>query len=520
MIYRCFNHSPIPMLSLCIVMFMISCTPKPPIPIDYLGQKPPGMVAELFAPGIISTPLYEHCAPAFAPDGSTVLWTVVDSQYRSHMMEMKFEDGQWSKPGRPTFADSTADDYYPSFSSDGKKLYFSSRRKVPSGYPETRDMRIWVVERKMKTWGAPMPFDTTASPGQEYAHSLSKDGNVYISSPLDGGSSFNIRTSKKLNGSYTQSALLPFNINSVGYEDGPYIAPDESFLIFESDRPESAGGSIDLYISFKKEIDQWSLPVNMGPKINTGASERFARLSPDGKYLFFGSSRNQSSTNRGFDIFWIDAGVIDELRTDMNAHTVIEQPLGDQIIQNLSKDELETTSINLNRWLTKYPNNLDAIILYSSALRKQQKYSEAEQLLSQHTSRWPENTKILMESALVNFGLDNNEKAVGILSPVMSPGNQLREQYIYLSNALLDMQKLKISDEYFDKAMDIFPSSFPYFNRARTLARMGEKDRAFEALDKAIRHAGITSRSVYETNADLESIKSDVRWKLLMQKLK
>ena len=49
----------------------------------------------------------------------------------------------------------------------------------------------------------------------------------------------------------------------------------------------------------------------MGPKINTEKSERFAGLSPDMKYLFFGSDRNGNS-----DIFWIDAKVIDELRSE------------------------------------------------------------------------------------------------------------------------------------------------------------------------------------------------------------
>lgn len=505
---------------LWVIAVIMSCTAKQPISIDYFGQKPPGLVAELFAPGIISTGSYEHCAPAFAPDGSAVLWTVVDSNYRSHMMEMKYENGQWSQPGRPSFADSTADDYYPSFSMDGKKLYFSSRRKMPLGYPDTRDMRIWEVERKTKSWGVPIPFDTTVSVGQEYAHSLSKDGNIYISSPLDGGLSFNIRTAQKVNGRYTQPTLLPFNINSVEYEDGPFIAPDEKFLIFESDRPEGVGGSIDLYISFKKENGQWSLPVNMGPQINTESSERFARLSPDGQYLFFGSNRNQSLTNRGFDIFWIDAGVIDSLKAFQPEPSIIDQSLGDQIIKLLNETDLERMSNPLKQWLTKYPNNLDGIIIYSSVLRKQQQFATAEQLLENQLSRWPANHKVMMETALVNYGLGKDKEAEALLIPVLKPGNQLREQFIYLASSLLDMQKIITSDEYFEKAMDIFPSSFPYFNRARILARMGEKDKAFDALEKAVKHGGVTSRSAYDTNTDLETLKSDPRWNLLLAKLK
>ena len=59
---------------------------------------------------------------------------------------------------------------------------------------------------------------------------------------------------------------------------------------------------------------------NMGSKINTSSFERFARVSPDGKYLFFGSNRNQTEKQPGFDIFWIDAGLIEELKSDTDSN--------------------------------------------------------------------------------------------------------------------------------------------------------------------------------------------------------
>ena len=175
--------------------------------------------------------------------------------------------------------------------------------------------------------------------------------------------------------------LLPYSINSVDYEDGPYIAPDESFLIFESQRPEGIDGSLGLYISFRHEDGHWGMPVNMGPKINSGKGERFARLSPDGKYLFFGSARNMSADNRGADIYWIDAKMIDELRNDETAKSKIEQSLGDELIKALIKMILQVQPLLLKQWLSLYPNSLDATVIYSSILRKQQRYSEAGQLL-------------------------------------------------------------------------------------------------------------------------------------------
>jgi hypothetical protein len=82
------------------------------------------------------------------------------------------------------------------------------------------------------------------------------------------------------------------------------------------------------------------------------------------------------------------------------------------------------------------------------------------------------------------------------------------------------MRKLKASDEYFEKAMAIFPSSFPYYNRASTLARMGEKNKAFEALNKAVEYGGYSVKKDYENDANLESLKSDRRWQALVKKLK
>jgi len=487
--------------------------------IDYLGQKPPGMIAEMFAPGIISTKSYEHSAPAFSPDGSVVLWTVVDSTFRGFLLEMKYVNGQWSKPSRPAFADSTADDYYPSFSIDGTRLFFSSRRKLPPGYPPGGDIRIWEVERRKSGWGKAVPFDTTISRGHEFAHSVSQNGTLYFSSAPGGGITFNIRRSEKKNGRNTESTLLPYSVNSVDYEDGPCIAPDESFLIFESQRPEGIDGYLGLYISFRDKNGQWGMPVNMGPKINSGKGERFARLSPDGKYLFFGSFRSSSSDRRGADIYWIDAKVIDELRNDEAAKTKIKQPLGDELIKALIKTDTEKSAVLLKHWLTLYPNSLDATVIYSSVQRKQKYYSAAEQLLEKIPAGWSENANIIMEKALVKFAVDRDDDARQILEPVLTEGSQLRGRYLYLSNSLFDMAMFKPSDEYFEKAMSLHSHGVFWYNRACSYSQIGYKDKAFEALDKAS-SLGYNEKKSYEADPDLITLQSDARWKLLMDKLR
>jgi len=504
--------------SLCMVFF--SSHHYHDIPINYLGQKPPGMQAEIFAPGIISSPLSEHSSPAFSPDRKTVLWTVMNQSYRGSIWEMKYQNGKWTKPARPAFADSTADDYYPSFSADGSQVYFSSRRKLPAGYPEDRDICIWQVDRTRGGWGKPMPFDTLASQGQDYAHSVSAKGNIYLSSAKSGGSNLNLKSAALMNGRYSSPVLLPYNINSLGYEDGPFIAPDESFLIFESQRPDGIGGSLDLYISFKSKNGQWSLPMNMGPKINSAHGERFARLSPDGKYLFFGSGRNMSEESWGFDIFWIDAGIIADLKKDPAAQTLIDESMGQLLIEALHQDDIKKSSALLKDWVRKYPHGVDAFVLYTSMLRKEQRYADANKLMEGMPPGWANNVYVISERALVNFGLHRDEEANALLLPILGQGDQQRDRLLYLSASLLDMRRLDISDIYFDKAMQLGAGSFPYYQRACALARIGEKDRAFTALEKAVDLGGFNVRKEYENEDAFHSLHADERWAKLLEKLK
>jgi hypothetical protein len=228
----------------------------------------------------------------------------------ARLLEMTMEEDMWSAPHPPSFADKNNDDFYPFFSPGGAKLFFSSRRSLPSGAP-VKDIGLWVVERTANGWGIPVPVDSSVSKGFEYAHSISKAGNLFFSARriVDGKATWKIYYAASVNGSYKEPEPLDSNINDGSYVDGPYISPDESFLIFESDRPGGTG-SIDLYICFKNSDGNWSPPKNMGAKINSAAAERFAGMSLDGKYFFFGSNRSSALP----DIYWIDAAIINELK--------------------------------------------------------------------------------------------------------------------------------------------------------------------------------------------------------------
>ena len=126
---------------------------------------------------------------------------------------------------------------------------------------------------------------------------------------------------------YSTPENLGSAINTEGYESWPFIAPDESYIIYESD-------SGDLYISFRKDDDTWSKPIDMSDKIQSKRSQdRFPKLSNDSKYLFFVSNRwlghsyfdsrlnlmqikekAKNISNGMGNVFWVDAKIIEELK--------------------------------------------------------------------------------------------------------------------------------------------------------------------------------------------------------------
>jgi Tol biopolymer transport system component len=287
-----------------LIVCVIHATAQKELPINYLNQKAPGHVATVFAPGLLSTEALEHSAPAFSPDGKTVVWSVMKMpSYQICLLQMNYINDHWSAPHPPAFSDTTANEVYPNFSASGDTLFFSSNRIVPNS--SFSNQTIWFVKRTKDGWSKALPLDTTMYKKEIYASSMAANGSRYFVIGPQGTMDWNIF--------YTDHTghinPMPSYINAKGYEDGPFIAPDESYLIFESDRPTGVESFIDLYISFRKKDSSWSEPVNMGPTINTQWAERFATVSPDGKYLFFG--RN---TGKGFDIYWMDAGIIDTLR--------------------------------------------------------------------------------------------------------------------------------------------------------------------------------------------------------------
>jgi len=275
----------------------------------YLGQQPPGMMAEMFAPGIVSTDRSEINS-VFTPDGKEFYFTTWEQESGTRIMVTRQVDGQWTVPERASFSTDPSD-VDPAISHDGQRAFFGTRRPRP-GETLRREsgFDMWFAARDGSGWGVAQHLSPVVNSGTSQVYpSVTRDGTLYFQAVREGGyGKADIYRSRLLDGTYQEPENLGPVINSENYEGDVFVAPDESYLIVTIYGREDDFGEGDLYISFRQPGGEWSPLQNMGAAVNTDQREFCPVVSPDGKYLFFTSKRAGEG-----DIFWIDARIVETL---------------------------------------------------------------------------------------------------------------------------------------------------------------------------------------------------------------
>ena len=258
---------------------------KPQQPqIDYMGQKLPGHEPQLFAPGFISTGLNDR-EPTFSPDGkSCYFWAIIGSN--TVIFETHQRDGKWLPPEVATFS-GVYTDFEPCISPDGLRLFFCSNRPAEGARALTHT-DIQVMDKTESGWSPPRSVGTGINTGQlEFFPSVTLDGTLYFCRLTADYSRSDVYRSRLVNGVYEKATRLPAPINGSFIADNAMIAPDERFLIFNWHAPGSK--TAPFHVSFRSG-DSWSEPVLLDPLIPPTQSDDGARLSPDGRYLFFSAN--------------------------------------------------------------------------------------------------------------------------------------------------------------------------------------------------------------------------------------
>ncbi len=196
------------------------------------------------------------------------------------------EMGHWMGPEPLRFSDGSHPDGDVAISPDGSYLLFSSPRPVNES--AAGDFSIWISQwaggDEGSAWSDPWLLPTVHSPDWDGTPSLAMNGNLYFASERDAATSGRNLFRAEFDGSnWSTPEALPGPLNSGADEVDPWIAPDESFLLFASNRE----GRFDLYASYADRQGGWTEPQRFVELITTEGDERAPVLSLGGQVLFF-----------------------------------------------------------------------------------------------------------------------------------------------------------------------------------------------------------------------------------------
>ncbi len=194
-----------------------------------------------------------------------------------------------------------------SISADGQLLFFTSCEyedgKSAHGYT-FGSCDIFVSHKEGDKWGTPKNLGKTVNSSYwESQPSFSADGKtLYFASNRPGGiGGMDIwKTSMNKNGSWTKPVNLGEPINTEKHEQSPFIHFDNRTLYFSSNGHLGMGKQ-DLFLSRKDSSGKWQTPENLGYPINTFDEEVSLVINTKGNTGYFASSKK--SEFGGMDLY-------------------------------------------------------------------------------------------------------------------------------------------------------------------------------------------------------------------------
>ena len=250
----------------------------------YVGQTPPGLIPRLFEPGV-RTQQQRDWGGGFTPDMQEYYFSRWYAEGDSKKFVYTLNNNQWHL----SEVDAASS---PSISPDGQTMYASKvfRKRTTNGWSQPESIGSMFDDFRIMRL-------TVSAAGTYVFDEATRDGKGLL------------RYSTVVNGERQPPQAFGKQINTGKWTAHPFIAPDESYLIWDSER-EGGYGDSDMYISFRQADGSWGEAINFGDEINTEGEDGGGYVTPDGKYLFY--CRRCSPPD--FDIMWVDARVIENLR--------------------------------------------------------------------------------------------------------------------------------------------------------------------------------------------------------------
>jgi len=190
------------------------------------------------------------------------------------------------------------DEGTPSFTADGKTMYFT---RAMNDKGESSGTSIFVSKRSGAEWGAPeqlVIIQDSLADTLTFAHpAVSAAGlQLYFASDLPNGyGGIDIWMVKQEGNVWSVPINLGPDVNTSGNEMFPYLRND-SLLYFSSDGLPGFGG-LDIYKAVKKQDTEWNVS-NMGSPINSKNDDFGITFSQEAERGYFSTNRND---RKGYD---------------------------------------------------------------------------------------------------------------------------------------------------------------------------------------------------------------------------
>ncbi|MBL7828624.1 MAG: OmpA family protein [Saprospiraceae bacterium] len=163
------------------------------------------------------------------------------------------------------------------FDRTAETLFFSSNAVVNGKDQFAKDKvqhtRLYWSKKVNGAWGKPEPLPFNNNEFDDFHPSISIDGDkLFFASNRPGGfGSTDIYVSYKVGESWSEPVNMGKDINSKGREAFPFIHADNTIYYASDGLPEAKGG-FDLYYAIP-DGNAWTKPVNLGEPFNTGGDD-------------------------------------------------------------------------------------------------------------------------------------------------------------------------------------------------------------------------------------------------------
>ncbi len=290
---------------------------------------------------------YSEYVPVFTADGGEMIFTRRINQQEDLMISF-FGDSTFSEATLITDLNTLDNEGVHTISADGNTLIFTACNRR-NGFGSCDLMYSYRTE---KGWVEPYYMSNKINnTGWDSQPSLSADGNtLYFSTRrrgnIGGADIYVVRKDK--DGKWGFPENLGGKVNTLGNDETPFIHHDGVTLYFRSDGHVGMGG-FDLFKTvYDPEIDEWSIPVNLGYPINSEDDEGGLFVSLDGETAYFATDKGKDNTDiYSFELYpeirpklvtYVSGKILNaETLNPLNAEIILEH-LGDSTLINYQSD--------------------------------------------------------------------------------------------------------------------------------------------------------------------------------------